>query len=398
MSILHATTNLDLDDTATGYAYRSTEELKSARLLFQLLRYGALVRMGNNIGALALRLKLPIEGVLRNTLGRLFLGGTDLESTLPTLRRLSSHGVSVMLDYAVEASSHASQQEATLEEYLRMIEFSSKHRDLVSFIAIKLTALAPPLLWEKLSSQAPLSPFLLSAKEAFESRFARLVTAAIRSGVPLMVDAEESWIQSAIDRVIEEYMERNNKDSIFIYTTIQMYRRDRLDYLKALLSRASTYKVGVKLVRGAYVEKERKRAKERNYPDPIQPTKAATDIAYDAALMLCLENIERVGLCIATHNRTSCMKAVQYVLMQGISPSHPHLSFSQLYGMADPLSFGLARAGFRVVKYVPYGPVEKAFPYLARRAEENSSLSDQSGRELRWIKEELARRKRISQS
>ncbi|MCX7607518.1 MAG: proline dehydrogenase family protein [Bacteroidia bacterium] len=395
MSILHATTGVDLDDTAVGYAYRDTAELRTAYLLFRLLRYGALVKVSNTLGATALRWGIPLKPLLQKTLGRLFLGGESLEESLPLLKRLHAHGVSTMLDYAVEASSETSHQEAALAEYKRMIAFAQKNPDLVSFVAIKLTALASPLLWEKLSAGEKLGPTLEKEHQLFHHRFSQLLEAAAQAQIPLMVDAEESWLQKAIDDTVESYMCRFNTDRVLLYTTIQMYRRDRLAYLKQLIARAQSYKLGIKLVRGAYVEKERKRAQERGYPDPIHPTKAGTDIAYDAALMECLEHIDRIGLCIATHNRASCMKAVQHAILHNWPPDHPHLSFSQLYGMADPLSFGLAKAGFRVAKYVPYGPIRQAFPYLSRRAEENSSLSDQSGRELRWIQEELQRRKEL---
>lgn len=395
MSIVHAVTGIDLDNTAVGYAYRSSSELRLAYWIFRFLRYGSLVKAANKIGATALRLKLPIKGLLRNTLGTLFLGGESLQETLPTLRRLAAYGVSAMLDYAAEASHTPEEQDKALEEYLNMIDFAEKNRELVSFIAIKLTSLAPPLLWEKLSQKVPLSPSLKAEETKFHERFTRLVETASQKGIPLMVDAEESWLQTAIDEVVESYMQRYNTNQVFLYTTVQMYRRDRLEYLRRLLDKG--YKVGIKLVRGAYVEKERKRAVELGYPDPIHPTKAATDIAYDQALMLCLEHVDQVALSVATHNRNSCMKAVQYAILKGWAPNHPHLSFSQLYGMADPLSFGLAKAGFRVVKYVPYAPLEKAFPYLSRRAEENSSLSDQSGRELRWVAEELERRRKSPQ-
>lgn len=395
MSILHATTGIDLDNTAVGYAYRDTAELRQAAWLFRLLRYGPLVRLANTLGATALRLGLPIDPLLRKTLGKLFLGGESLQETIPLLKKLSAYGVSTMLDYAAEASADPTEQEATLAEYLRMLTFAQEHPQWVSFVAVKLTALASPLLWEKLSAGEPLSPALQKEKQAFTQRFETLLHKAIETQIPLMVDAEESWVQPAIDEVVEKYMQEINKERALLYTTVQMYRRDRLDYLKKLISSAKGYIVGIKLVRGAYVEKERRRARERGYPDPIQPSKAATDIAYDAALMECLEHIDHVAVCIATHNRNSCMKAAQHAILYKWPLDHPHLSFSQLYGMADPLSFGLAKAGFRVAKYVPYGPLHKAFPYLSRRAEENSSLSDQSGRELRWIEEELLRRRRL---
>ncbi|MCS6895920.1 MAG: proline dehydrogenase family protein [Bacteroidia bacterium] len=393
MSILHATTGVDLDDTQVGYAYRSTEELQLAYFLFRLLRYGRVVKIANKLGDKALRWGLPIQPILRNTLGRLFLGGETLSATLPLLRRLRQYNLTAMLDYAVEASHQIEAQEKALQEYVRMVEFAGKYPELVGYIAVKLTALASPTLWEKLSQGGSLPTYLIDEEKLFHERFSTLMQTAQRYQVPLMIDAEESWIQPAIDSVAEHYMQLfNSGDNILLYTTVQMYRRDRLAYIEKLLN--VDYTVGIKLVRGAYVEKERQRAQTYGYPDPIHPTKAATDIAYDQALMMCLENIDRMALCVATHNRNSCMKAVQYAFLKKWAPDHPRLSFSQLYGMADPLSFGLAKAGFRVAKYVPYGPIDRAFPYLSRRAEENSSLSDQSGRELRWVAEELLRRRK----
>ncbi|MCS7162040.1 MAG: proline dehydrogenase family protein [Bacteroidia bacterium] len=396
MSILHATTGLDLDDTAVGYAYRSTADLRLAYWLFRLLRWGWVVRWANWSGAKALSWRLPVEPLLRSTLGRLFLGGETLEATLPILANLRQFGVEAMLDFAVEAAQTEKEAEMAFQEYQRLLRFASQHREQVPFVAIKLTALAPPLLFQKLSQEAPLASTLEAFHSKLQERLEALCQQATAAGIGLMIDAEESWLQKAIDTIAETYMARYNTQFPWIYTSVQMYRRDRLDYLKGLLARAGNYLPGIKLVRGAYVEKERAYAAAHNQPDPIHPTKAATDIAYDAALMYCLERLDHLGLCVATHNRTSCMKAAQYLILKNWDRRHPHFSFSQLYGMADPLSFGLAKGGFRVIKYLPYGPLRQAFPYLARRAEENSSLSDQSGRELRWIAAELERRRQAA--
>ena len=393
MSILHVATGIDLDNTEWGYAYRGTEELRWAWWIFRLLRWGRLVKMLNGTAKRALRWGLPVEPALRVTLGRLFLGGETLEEALRVAKKLRQYEVQVLLDYAVEASEEASEQESTFLIYQEMIRFAGQHRELIPSVAIKLTALASPLVWQQ-KSAGRLSSALRSLYEKGVERTRALAQLAVEKSVILMVDAEESWLQAAVDELVETLMAEINKEHPVLYTTVQMYRRDRLEYLQGLLRRARGYKPGIKLVRGAYVEKERRYAAEWGLPDPIHPDKVSTDIAYDQALMLCLEALSEVGLCVATHNRTSCMKAAQYVIMKGIDRQHPHLSFSQLYGMADPLSFGLAKAGFRVYKYLPFGPLRRAFPYLARRAEENSSLSDQSGRELRWISEELERRQK----
>ncbi len=391
MSILHVSTGIDLDRTEWGYAYRSTADLRWAYWLFRLLRWGAGVRVANTLGETTLRLGLPVEGLLRRTLGRLFLGGETLEEALSAAQKLHQHGLQVLLDYAVESSVQPADQQRTYEVYRHMIEFAGANRESLPAVAIKLTALAAPLVWEQ-KSQGSLSKSLLSAYERAFAWVQALAKLAHEKRVVLMIDAEESWLQPAIDELIESLMATYNQQGPILYMTVQMYRRDRLAYLEELLKRARGYIPGIKLVRGAYVEKERRRAQALGLSDPIHPDKASTDMAYDQGLFLCLEALETVGLCVATHNRTSCMKAAQFMILHKKDRAHPHLSFSQLYGMADPLSFGLARAGFRVMKYLPFGPIQQAFPYLARRAEENSSLSDQSGRELRWIAEELARR------
>jgi len=393
MSIVHAATGIDLDNTEWGYAYRSTDELRWAYWIFRLLRWGGLVKMLNSVGSWMVRGGFPVEPALRMTLGRLFLGGESLKEALEVAQKLHKYGVAVLLDYAVEASEKAEEQEATFLAYQEMIRFAGEYRDWIPSVAVKLTALAAPLIWQQ-KSAGSLSKALRPLYEKGVERTRTLTKLAAEKGVILMVDAEESWLQKAIDELVEGLMAEFNKERPILYTTVQMYRRDRLEYVRGLLGRAQGYKPGIKLVRGAYVEKERRYAAEYGWPDPIHPDKVSTDIAYDQALMLCLEALDNVGLCVATHNRTSCMKAAQYVIMEGIDRQHPHLSFSQLYGMADPLSFGLAKAGFRVYKYLPFGPLRRAFPYLSRRAEENSSLSDQSGRELRWISEELERRRK----
>lgn len=393
MSILHVATGIDLDNTEWGYAYRSTEELRWAWGIFRLLRWGGLVKMLNSAGSRALRWRLPVEPALRATLGRLFLGGETLEEALRVAKKIGQYGVQVLLDYAVEASEEAAEQESTFFAYQEMIRFAGQHRELIPTVAVKLTALASPLVWQQ-KSAGRLSSTLKPLYEKGVERTRALAQLAAQEGVILMIDAEESWLQGAIDELVEGLMAEVNKERPILYTTVQMYRRDRLEYVQGLLRRMHGYKPGIKLVRGAYVEKERRQAAEWGIPDPIHTDKVSTDVAYDQALMLCLEALSEVGLCVATHNRTSCMKAAQYLIMEGIDRQHPHLSFSQLYGMADPLSFGLAKAGFRVYKYLPFGPLRRAFPYLSRRAEENSSLSDQSGRELRWISEEIERRRR----
>jgi proline dehydrogenase len=157
------------------------------------------------------------------------------------------------------------------------------------------------------------------------------------------------------------------------------------------------YFLGAKLVRGAYMEKERTRAEKNNYPSPIHPDKSATDNAFNEALKFCVDHIDRISVMCGSHNEMSNALLTKWMDEEGLSPADSRIWFAQLYGMSDNISFNLAKLGYNVAKYVPYGPVRAVMPYLLRRAQENTSVAGQSSRELTLIRKELKRRRRMRQ-
>ena len=385
---------VSFDDTEIAFATRSNEELAKARWMFRLMGNGAVVDIGSHLTRMALRIGLPVESLVKQTIYSQFCGGETLEESIPVIDRLAKQEVCTILDYGVEAKESEAEFDANVEEQVRAIDFADG-RASVPYISCKITGYAPFALLERLSSGAELTAEECAAVERLEGRLKQICDVAVASDVAVYVDAEESWIQDAIDRLVDELMAKYNVDKPVVFNTIQLYRHDRLAFLKASHARAESegYLLGVKLVRGAYMDKERERAEEQGYPSPIHENKAAVDADYDAALTFCLAHIERIAFCAATHNEASCRHFVERAVEAGVALRHPHLHFAQLMGMSDHISFNLARAGANASKYVPYGPVREVVPYLIRRAEENRSISGQVGRELRLIRQEIKRRR-----
>jgi proline dehydrogenase len=386
---------IDFGDTQTAFAYKSDGDLKKAHLLFSSLKYNFLVKMGPPLVGIALDLNLPIDGLLHKYFFKQFCGGIDLPQTVALSEQLHQFGVSSTLDYSVEAVKNEFGFEQVAQEVKRMIDHAAQH-PAVSHIATKITGLgSTPLLEKAQMTQLKLKG---SEKQQFDQLYARLESicqyAADRHQTVLL-DAEESWIQEPIDFLAEEMMFKFNRDYPVVYTTAQMYRKDRLDYLKDLYQRAQAQNIipAVKLVRGAYVEKENERAKSMGYPSPLNPTKAHTDQLYNQSALFILQHIDRFALYAGTHNEHSCQLIVDYVRSHH-SKIPPYLYFSQLYGMSDHITFNLAKMGFPASKYLPYGPLRSVMPYLFRRAQENSSIAGQTGRELALIEKELHRRKK----
>jgi proline dehydrogenase len=354
------------------------------------------VDIGSHITQLALQIGLPVQAILKSTIYEHFCGGESLEETTPMVAALAEQGVSTILDYGVEAKDTQEEFDANLDEQLRAIAFADANPS-VPYVSCKITGYAPFHLLEKLNDGVALDADDQAAVERLHSRMASICEAAARLDVCLYVDAEESWIQNAIDDIVDGLMARYNRDKPTVFTTVQLYRTDRLAFLKAAhrKAQAAGHILGVKLVRGAYMEKERARAEADGYPSPIHGDKEAVDQDYDAALVYCLDHFEQIAFCAATHNEKSCRLLVDTAHARGVDLQHPHIHFAQLYGMSDHISFNLARAGFNASKYVPYGPVRDVVPYLIRRAQENRSISGQVGRELRLILDEIARRKKV---
>lgn len=386
---------LDFQNTERAFKLRSNHELKSAKFLFQSISNPALVRWGSGLALWSLKNRLPVKGIIRATVFRQFCGGESIPECSAVIERMHALGVQAILDYSAEGKSGDTDFENTKNITLQTIDYASTHAG-VPLAVFKPTGLGRIEIWTAVSEGRALSASEEAEWKRVVKRVETLCAYAADKGVPLMFDAEESWMQQAADDLCLEMMRRFNTDRPIIYNTLQMYRHDRLAYLHKLdgLSAAEGFHVGLKIVRGAYMEKERERAKKRNYPSPIQATKAATDRDYNAACQYILDRIDRFALVAGTHNEDSSRLLADAIAQKGLPKHHPRIYFSQLYGMSDHISYNLAAEGYPVVKYLPFGPVENVMPYLIRRAEENTSVEGQSGRELQLIHKELNRRKK----
>jgi len=362
--------------------------------LFSIMNYNLITKIGTRLTPWAFKIGLPIKGIVRSTIFDQFCGGETLEECTPTTEKLSNYHVEAILDYGVEAKETDEEFEKTIIEISKAIAFAAKNHH-VPFVSIKITGIAAMGLLERLHAKEPLSSNDQSAWNKVRDRIYRLSKAAHDAGIGIMIDAEETWIQEPIDQLAMEMMREFNKDKAIVYNTIQLYRSDRMAFLKKSFddSRTGNFILAVKLVRGAYMEKERKRALAMNYPSPIQPNKENSDRDYNAAVEFCIDHIDQVSCCIGSHNEQSNRHGAELAQKKGIPASHPHLNFSQLYGMSDNITFNLGHAGYNVTKYVPFGPVKDVVPYLMRRAQENTSVGGMSSRELMLIRKELRRRK-----
>ena len=390
---------LDFSDTALAFQHASPADLRRARLLFGVLASPTLVSAGKSLSLWALKWRLPVKGLIRATVFRQFCGGETVAESRPAIQRLWNAKVGSILDYSVEGQTTDAAFDQTVEVALQTLALAA-HEPGLSLGVFKMTGIAPHELLEHLSSGRELAPHEAEQLKKVRARIRRMAQFAAKSGRSLMIDAEETWIQGAIDQLAREAMMEFNTDRVVVMTTIQCYRVGRQDQLRADLDHAAEhgYCYGVKLVRGAYMEKERERAASMGYPSPIQPDKAHTDAEYDACLRLMLEAVGtpeqpgRVGIVVGTHNEESTRQAAEWLVARGWNPHEAPVWFAQLYGMSDFISFVLAHHGFRVAKYLPFGPIANVMPYLLRRAEENTSVAGQTGRELMMLRKETARR------
>ncbi len=385
---------LTFDNTEIAFAHRSNAELSKAYWLFKLVGNPSLVKLGKVLTRIALNLRIPIGWALRWNIFEHFCGGETIGDCASTTKVLDRYSIGTILDYSVEGKESEADFDSTTEETIRTVETANGNPH-IPFCVFKVTGVARFALLEKINANKALSPAEQAEFDRVKSRIDRIAKRAFETGTPVFIDAEESWIQDAIDRLCHELMVRYNRERAIVYNTAQLYRHDRLSFLQKAISEAreNGYHYGVKLVRGAYMEKERNRAEEHGYADPIQPNKAATDRDFDAAVELCLKNIDVVAFCAGTHNEASSLTLARLIEEGQLMPSDPRVFFAQLYGMSDHISFNLSHAGYNVAKYVPYGPIREVIPYLIRRAEENTSVKGQTGRELSLIMRERQRRK-----
>lgn len=385
---------VSFENTENAFRYRSDKELKKAQLLFSTMAYPNVAALGMSLAKLTLKWNLPFKGLVKNTIYTQFCGGESLAEIEDTTEKLAKYGVDCCLDYGAEGASGEDAFDAILLEFEETIRFAAERRN-IPFIPIKITGFAESALLEKISAGHQLATAELEAWQRVRVRIDRICRLATEHELSILIDAEESWLQQAVDDLADEMMATYNKEKVHIFNTYQLYRHDRLAFIKHSLEKARSqgFKLGVKIVRGAYMEKERARALELGYISPIQPNKEATDRDYNAALDFCFAHIDDLALFIGTHNEFSSLKGVEEMAARQMNPTDLRVHFSQLYGMSDNITFNLAAAGYNASKYLPYGPLKDVIPYLIRRANENTSVAGQTGRELFLINKELKRRK-----
>ncbi len=382
------------DNTQIAFSLKSDTELERAYFLFKLIANEPLVRIGTAVTNFAIKASLPVEGLIRATVFDHFCSGVNEDDSLNVVDRMFSKGVSSVLDYSVEGKEEEEQFDAVLEKTLKLIAFA-KEKKAIPFAVFKPSGFGRIDLYEEVSLGKKLTPAEIGEWNRIVARFEKVCKASYDSDVALLIDAEESWMQDAVDNLVEEMMVKYNKLKPIVFNTLQMYRWDRLDYLKKLheKSKQEGFFIGMKLVRGAYMEKENERAIEKGYPTPICVSKEATDENYDAAVKYMVDHIDTMSIFEGTHNEASTYFLMNLMEQKGIKSTDDRIWFGQLYGMSDNISFNLSAEGYNVAKYLPFGPVKDVMPYLIRRAEENTSVAGQTSRELAMIKAERNRRK-----
>ena len=387
-------TELIFENTEIAFSLKSDSELERAYFLFKMISIEPLVRIGTAATNFAIKAHLPIEGLIRSTVFDHFCGGVNENDCLPVIERMYEKGVSSVLDYSVEGKESESEFDFALKKTLEIIDFAKekKHMPIAVF---KPTGFGRFALYEKKGKNSVLNDKEKEEWQRVVNRFDMVCKAGKDNDIAVLIDAEESWMQDAADQLVSEMMAKYNTEKAIVYNTLQMYRHDRLGYLKEQheLAKEKNYFLGFKLVRGAYMEKENDRAEDKGYPTPICKDKAATDINFNNGVKYMLDNLDSMSLFAGTHNEDSCYLIMDIMNQKGINNDDSHVWFGQLYGMSDHISFNLAHRGYNVAKYVPFGPVKDVMPYLIRRAEENTSVAGQTGRELNLLTKEKSRRK-----
>ncbi len=385
------------NNTQNAFSLKTDSELDRAYFLFKMISIQPLVRIGTALTNFALKAHLPVEGLIRATVFDHFCGGVSEDDCLPVVDKMFTKGVSSVLDYSVEGKEDEAHFDDAMNMTLKIIDFAAAKKA-IPFAVFKPTGFGRFELYEKLGEGQSLNPEEQKEWERVENRFDTVCKKAFEKDIALLVDGEESWMQDASDNLVEKMMQKYNKQKTIVYNTLQMYRWDRLDYLKKLHDKAKTegFYIGMKIVRGAYMEKENNRAQEKGYPTPICESKEATDLNFDAAVAYMIQNIDQMAVFAGTHNEQSSYTLMKQMNAKQLAKADPRIWFGQLYGMSDNISYNLAIQEYNVAKYLPFGPVKEVMPYLIRRAEENTSVAGQTSRELLLIKTERQRRKEKS--
>ncbi|NMH29067.1 proline dehydrogenase family protein [Flavobacterium silvaticum] len=384
------------NNTQVAFALKSDTELDRAYFLFKLIDSQPLVRIGTAVTNFAIKAHLPVEGLIRATVFDHFCGGVNEQDCLPVVDKMFTKGVSSVLDYSVEGKEEEEQFDAALKMTLKTVEFA-KEKLAIPFAVFKPTGFGRLDLYTKIGEGQTLTDSEKAEWDRVVERFDIVCKDAHSKDVALLIDAEESWMQDAADDLVAHMMRKYNKEKAIVYNTLQLYRHDRIDYLKKLheQAKAEGFYIGMKLVRGAYMEKEHKRAEEKGYPTPICSSKEATDENYDAGVSYMISHLDKMAVFAGTHNEESSYKLIDLMLQHRVAKNDNRVWFGQLYGMSDNISYNLAAAGYNVAKYLPFGPVRDVMPYLIRRAEENTSVAGQTSRELTLLKTERDRRKKL---
>lgn len=384
---------ISFNNTEIAYSSQSTQELKRARLLFLSISYPWIVTFGKLMLKLATALRIPTAWAIKPTIFKQFVGGETIDECKKVVDTLSKFGVKSILDYSVESKDNEDDRESAFNEIMLSIKNASQN-PAIAFAVFKPSGIADTYVLEKISNGIELSENEKIRFDHFSTRVDSLCKTAYDLGIPILIDAEDSWYQAALDDIIDQMMAKYNTEKTIVFNTLQMYRTDRLSFLRKIHNKAidQGYTIGIKLVRGAYMEKERKRAAEKGYLSPIHETKSDTDRDFNAAVKYCIQNIDSISMFCGTHNEDSVLYTLMLMEQNGIAPNDSRIFFSQLLGMSDNITFNLAANGYNSSKYIPYGPVKEVMPYLIRRAQENTSVKGQTGRELTLIRNELARR------
>ena len=382
------------NNTEIAFSLKTDSELERAYYLFQMIKREPLVKIGTSVTKFALKTHLPVEGLIRSTVFDHFCGGVTEEDCMPTIDKMYTKKVHSVLDYSAEGKEVEEQFDYAMSKTLNTIKFALE-KPSIPFAVFKPTGFGKFDLYQKITEGTALDAHESVEWKRVKERYDIVSKAAYDAKIPLLIDAEETWMQKAADDIVEEMMEKYNKEEVIVFGTLQLYRWDRLDYLKDLHKRAKEkgYKVGMKLVRGAYMEKERERALEYGYNDPICKDKAATDKMFNDVLKYMFKNIEDMAIFSGTHNEESSFLLKELIDKSDLKINDNRIWFGQLYGMSDHISYNLSELGYNVAKYLPFGPVRDVMPYLIRRAEENTSVAGQTSRELELLKAEKTRRK-----
>ena len=386
--------SIHFEDTSIAFKHKSDRDLLLSYLIFLLTKHPFLVKFLSRAAKLSLTMGLPVKPLIKATVFRQFCGGETRREYQKVVDQLGKAGIGAILDYSVEGGGDETGFEETKNAILQTIQQAGLDEN-IPCACMKMTGIVAESMLEKMTAGEAISKKDESAWKRLKQRLADICNLAGESGTPIYIDAEESWIQGVVDALTEEMMLNFNQKRAIVFTTLQMYRTDRVDYFKRLIQNArhEDFMLGVKIVRGAYMEQERERARQRGYPSPIHPDKPATDRAFDEILYLFMDHMDVVEICVGTHNENSCRLLTDLMTERGIPSDHPHICFSQLYGMSDHISYKLADAGYNVTKYLPFGPVASTLPYLARRAEENTAIAGQMSKELEIIVRERRRRR-----